>query len=109
MAFTLVPFASIDWEPGTHPLEKKKTLPRCGACLLQFEPGFADPSWCARSHVLYVVKGALGLEMDGHDAIVGPGECAVIDGGTRHRARNDGPETVVVFIVSDALADKVRR
>jgi len=108
MGFTHLPFASMDWEPGTHPLEKKKTSPGSSACLLQFVPGFADPNWCERDHVLYVIKGALGLEMDGRDTVIGPGECAVIDGGTRHRAKNVGAETVVVFVVSDGSASKAR-
>ena len=101
MPFTHVPLASMSWAPGTHPLEKKKTWPGCPASLLQFEAGFADPNWCERSHVFFVVKGSLGLEMDGRDVTIAAGECAILDGRTRHRAKNASGEALIVFAVSD--------
>ncbi len=102
MAFTRVPFASAAWEPGAHVLEKKKTWPGRDVSLLEFAAGFADPSWCERSHVLYVLKGTLGLELDAGEEVIGAGECAVLDAGTRHRAKNAGPDAVIVFVVSGA-------
>jgi len=101
MAFTRVPFGSMSWEPGGHRLEKKKTLLGRGVGLLEFAPGFADPHWCERSHVMFVVEGALELEFDEGMATLSAGQCGVLDRGTRHRAKNVGEEKAVVFVVSD--------
>jgi quercetin dioxygenase-like cupin family protein len=101
MAFTRVPFGSISWEPGAHPLEKKKTVPGRGVGLLEFAPGFADPKWCDRSHIFYVVEGTLDLEFDEGMATLSAGQCGILDRGTRHRARNAEAERTVVFVVSD--------
>jgi len=102
MAFTHLPLTSMPWAPGNHPLERKKTWPDSPVCLLEFEAGFADPNWCERNHVLYVLKGKLGLELEDQDVTIAAGECAVLDAPTRHRAKNAGLETLLVFVVSDA-------
>ena len=101
MAFTRVPFGSMDWERGNHALEKKKTLLGRGVGLLEFAPGFADPNWCDRSHVLFVVEGMLELEFDEGMATLSAGQCGVLDKGTRHRAKNPTEEKAIVFVVSD--------
>ena len=54
----------MPWEQGAHRLEKKKTLLGRGVGLLEFAPGFADPKWCERSHIMYVVEGSIELEFD---------------------------------------------
>lgn len=101
MAFTRVPFGSMPFEAGAHPLERKKTLLGRGVGLLEFGPGFADPKWCERSHVLFVVEGAIEIEFDEGLVTLSAGQCGVLDVGTRHRARNTGDETALVFVVSD--------
>jgi mannose-6-phosphate isomerase-like protein (cupin superfamily) len=95
-------FDALPWQQGGHPLEKKKLVEGRSVALLRFEPGFADPSWCERSHVFYVVAGTLDLELDGGEiARMCAGECAVLDRGTRHRARNAGAAPLTLFVVSD--------
>lgn len=101
MAFTRVPFGSMQWEPGSHRLEKKKTLLGRGVGLLEFAPGFADPKWCERSHIMYVIEGTVELEFDEGFVTLSPGQCGVLDRGTRHRAKNSGDEKAIVFVVSD--------
>jgi quercetin dioxygenase-like cupin family protein len=101
MAFTRVPFGSMPWEQGAHRFEKKKTLLGRGVGLLEFAPGFSDPEWCERAHVLYVLEGMLELEFDEGIATLSAGQCGVLDRGTRHRAKNPGDERAVVFVVSD--------
>jgi hypothetical protein len=108
MGFLHVPFTSMPWLPSDggrleveKTLERKKTCADPGVCLLGLAVGFSDPVWCERAHVLYVVEGAFGLELEDREAVLGPGECGVLDRGTRHRAKNAGNAPVVVFVVSD--------
>jgi len=104
MAATRIPFPAMPWtESPTHPLERKKAAPDRSAALLRFEPGFADPHWCQRSHVFHVLEGSLELELEeGEIQRLETGEASWVDSGTRHRARNPLPATAtVVFVVSD--------
>ena len=36
--------------------------------LLEFAPGFEDPNWCTRGHIIYVLEGVLELGLDGDSA-----------------------------------------
>ena len=103
MAFTRIPFPSLPFTQGGHPLERKKTGAHSSVAVLEFASGFADPNWCRRAHIVYVVQGRLTFEFEGGEESFGPGESCVIEAGTAHRARNDGPETVLTFIASDVL------
>jgi mannose-6-phosphate isomerase-like protein (cupin superfamily) len=106
MPVTVAPFDSLPWTPGAHPLERKKAQPGRGLAMLRFAPGFADPAWCERSHVMYVIDGVLELELAEGPLTLSAGQCVALDRGTRHRARNPGESDVTVFVVSDcALAD----
>ena len=90
---TRLPLSELPFSPSpTHPLEAKKVVPGFGAGLLRFAPGFSDPNWCERSHVLYVLE-----RMQAGDA-------CWVERGSAHRARNPGAEDTVVFIVSDVAA-----
>jgi quercetin dioxygenase-like cupin family protein len=93
-------FDEVPWVPGAHPLERKKG-PFDRVVLIEFAPGFCDPAWCHRSHVIYVVSGRLGLELESGTASVGSGQGVSLDAETPHRARNDGDIPVVAFVVSD--------
>jgi len=106
MAVTHVPFATMDWAPSpTHPLEHKKVAPGRSLALLRFEPGFADPNLCLRSHVLYVLQGVLDLQLEDRVERVAAGEACWLDRGSAHRAVNPGSEPAVVLIVSDVSAE----
>jgi mannose-6-phosphate isomerase-like protein (cupin superfamily) len=101
MAVTLGRFDVLSWDQGAHPLERKKVVPGRTVVLIEFAAGFADPIWCERSHVLYMVEGAIELELDNGSERIGFGQCAVVDRGTRHRAKNSGNTRAVAFVVSD--------
>jgi quercetin dioxygenase-like cupin family protein len=91
----------MPWEAGAHKLERKKSLTGRGVGLLEFAPGFADPNWCTRNHIMYVVEGELEFEFEEGIMSLSAGQCGVLDHGTRHRARNPTDETALVFVVSD--------
>jgi quercetin dioxygenase-like cupin family protein len=101
MALTRIAFPSMPWHPGGHPLEKKKTQAALPVALLEFAPGFSDPNWCERAHVLFVLEGTLELELADGVTRLAAGECGSVDRGTRHRARNPGEEPCVLFVLSD--------
>ena len=100
MSFTRLPFQSLEWIPGAHPLEKKKLVERHPVVLLEFAPGFEDPNWCERGHIIYVLDGVLELRLDHRTEQVCAGDACVIDPQTRHRANNPGRKPVRLFVVS---------
>jgi mannose-6-phosphate isomerase-like protein (cupin superfamily) len=101
MAVTLGRFDALAWQPGGHPLERKKAVANRNAVLLEFAPGFSDPFPCQRSHVLYVVEGTLELGLEDEVIAIEAGQCAIVEQGTFHRAANRGSSRTVVFVVSD--------
>src|SRR5438105_883433 len=96
LGFTSAPFA-----PGAHPLERKKA--HGAVALLEFAPGFEDPSWCARDHVIYVLEGELTVELEGGRRTVSAGDACVLRGAERHRAANAGPLPCRLFVVSASV------
>jgi mannose-6-phosphate isomerase-like protein (cupin superfamily) len=106
MAVTRIPLATMDWtQSPTHPLERKKVASGRSLALLRFEPGFADPNACDRSHVLYVLQGALELQLADRVERIAAGEACWVDRGSTHRARNPGGEPAVVLIISDVSTE----
>ncbi|MFN8627401.1 MAG: cupin domain-containing protein [Candidatus Binatia bacterium] len=100
MSFTYLPFASLAWTAGAHALEKKKLVDGQPAVLLEFAPGFEDPRWCERGHVIYVLNGTLDLVLEDRRERVPAGEGCVIEPNTRHRAANAGTLAVRLLVVS---------
>jgi mannose-6-phosphate isomerase-like protein (cupin superfamily) len=101
VAFTKIPLPALPFRQGSHPLERRKRAAHDAVAVLEFAAGFADPDWCRRAHVFYVMRGTLTLELEGSRETVAEGECCVLDGGTPHRASNEGADPVLVFAVSD--------
>lgn len=100
MSFTRLPFSSLGWTSGAHPLEKKKLVAGHPVVLLEFASGFEDPQWCVRGHVIYVLTGALELLLDERTEQLQAGDGCVLEQGTRHRAKNSGTEPVRLLVVS---------
>jgi quercetin dioxygenase-like cupin family protein len=99
-----IPFPSMDWQQGGHPLERKKTCPHAPVTLLEFEPGFRDPSWCRRGHAGYILAGALGMAYEDSTELLAEGEAFHIEAGTPHQAFNPGAVPVRLLIVSQEAA-----
>lgn len=100
-AATLTRFPELDWSPGGHPLEQKRAGGDRHLVLLRFQPGFADPNRCTRSHVLVVQEGVLTVELDDETLELRPGDALRLPRGTGHRALNRGSTDVLVLAVSD--------
>jgi quercetin dioxygenase-like cupin family protein len=100
MPFTRLPFTSLAWTPGGHPLEQKKLIEGSPVVLLEFAPGFEDPNWCENGHIIYVVEGTFELVLDSAVERIHAGESCVLDRGTRHKAKNPGSVPVRLFVVT---------
>ncbi len=100
MSFARIPFPSLDWQPGAHPLERKKTLDGKQVVLLEFAPGFEDPNWCERGHIIYVVEGSFGLILRDRLERMETGEACVLEQGTPHRAMNPGTRPVRLIVIA---------
>jgi quercetin dioxygenase-like cupin family protein len=100
MVWTHASFGEQAWSQGAHPLEQKKVAPP-GMVLLRFEPGFADPNWCSRSHVLFVVSGVLGVEFRDGNVVVPAGDAIQIPQGIEHRVAVVGSAETTLFAVSE--------
>ncbi|MFH0899626.1 MAG: cupin domain-containing protein [Pseudomonadota bacterium] len=98
MACTRIPFAALPWISGSHPLEKKKTDAERRVTVLEFAPGFADPSWCENGHAGLVLEGTLELETTDGVVRCSAGDAFVVDRGSRHRARNQAATPVRLFV-----------
>ncbi len=101
MSFAHLPFASLAWTPGAHPLEKKKLVDGQPVVLLEFGVGFEDPNWCERGHIIYTISGALELVLADATERLDAGDGCVLNPGTPHRARNPGPHPVRLLVVSN--------
>jgi len=100
MPFTRLPFTSLVWTSGAHPLERKKLIDGCPAVLLEFGPGFEDPNWCEHGHVIYVLEGTLELVLDSGTEQIRAGDGCVLDPNTPHRAKNPGTVPVRLFVAT---------
>lgn len=69
--------------------------------MLRFEPGFSDPNWCERSHVLFVTHGELAVELEEQTVTLGAGQALWLAPGTRHRVAVVGGQAALLLAVSD--------
>jgi quercetin dioxygenase-like cupin family protein len=100
MPFTRLPFTALHWSAGAHPLEKKKLVAGHPVALLEFAPGFEDPTWCVRGHIIYVLDGCLELVLDEGTERLQAGDGCILERGTRHRATNPGAVPLRLFVAS---------
>jgi quercetin dioxygenase-like cupin family protein len=101
MSCRVIDFEAVPWQPGAHPLERKKTAAEVAVTLLEFAPGFLDPTPCRRGHAAYVLEGEIALVLeDGCEVRAAAGGAFHLDPGTVHRARNPGTVPVRLFVYS---------
>jgi quercetin dioxygenase-like cupin family protein len=100
MAYVRIAWPQMPWIAGSDPRERKKSEAGHGVTMLEFAPGFVDPQWCDRGHVLLVLDGTLELELESGTERLAAGEAAVVDAGTRHRAANPTSAPARIFVVA---------
>ena len=101
MACRVIDFAAAPWQPGAHPLERKKVATDAPLTLLEFAPGFVDPNPCRRGHAAFILEGEIALVLeDGTEVRAIAGNAFYLDAGTVHRARNPGDRPARLFVYS---------
>jgi quercetin dioxygenase-like cupin family protein len=76
--------------------------------LVEFLPGFSDPNWCAKGHVLYVLEGVIESEYEDHISTRRAGEAYVLPPGMKHRSRNPftAPARLLIVDEGDSLSGR---
>jgi len=69
--------------------------------LVEFGPGFSDPGWCLKGHVVYLLEGELESEYEDGISSRRAGEAYIIPAGVKHRSRNPHAVPAVLLIVDE--------
>jgi quercetin dioxygenase-like cupin family protein len=97
-----VNFAALAWDGWASQVPARVKIARAAGKqvrLFEMGPGFVEPQWCTRGHIGYVVSGEYVTDLDGDTWIMHTGESFILPPGTRHRSRNAGSLSAVVFLV----------
>lgn len=71
--------------------------------LVEFLPGFDDPNWCAKGHVVFVLEGAVESRYQDGVTPRHAGEAYIIPPGIPHRSRNPHRVPARLLIVDDIV------
>ncbi|NNM68880.1 MAG: phosrestin [Gallionella sp.] len=96
-------FDALDWQDGISGARFKVFRSDTKQLrLLEFTSEFAEPDWCEKGHIGFVIQGE--LEIDFHGSIVrypqGSGIFIPAGSASAHKARSTTP-TVLLFLVED--------
>jgi quercetin dioxygenase-like cupin family protein len=100
-AVRVVDFESTGWTDRGAARLKELTAHGKRLRLVEFLPGFSDPDWCQKGHVVYVLEGAIDSEYEDGRASRRAGEGYVIPGGIKHRSRNPHGQPAKLLIVDE--------
>jgi len=68
--------------------------------LAEFTREFAEPDWCTKGHIGYVLEGQMEIDFDGEAIMLGPGDGLFIQPGDKHTAKVI-TDTAKVILVED--------
>lgn len=97
-----VDFASLGWNTWAGELPGRVKVAREAGQqvrLIELGPGFVEPDWCERGHIVYVVSGRYMQQVGTETWEMQTGQALILPPGTRHRSRNTGSLAAVVFVV----------
>ena len=99
-----VDFESLEWQTSL-PGARFKAFQQGNRTLrlLEFTQGFAEPDWCTKGHIGYVLEGQLDVDFDGRIVRYSAGNGLIIPAGaeSRHRA-SVLTQVVRLLLVEDA-------
>src|SRR5579859_479152 len=102
MAGYRVNFADLGWNSWAGELPGRVKYAREGGQqvrMMELGPGFVEPEWCERGHIVYVVSGRYMQQVENETWEMVAGQALILSPGTRHRSRNTGSLAAVVFVV----------
>ena len=94
-------FDSMPWvEVSDLARQKSVQLADRAIRILELKAGFAEPDWCQRGHVGFVIAGKLRIDIDGQEEVFSAGDGLLIPEGKKHRALPHD-ENVTLFLVDE--------
>lgn len=102
MAGHKVDFAALGWSRWAGELPGRVKVARAEGQqlrMMELGPGFVEPDWCERGHIVYVVSGRYMQQVGDETWEMQAGQALILAPGTRHRSRNTGSLAAVVFVV----------
>lgn len=115
MAGYRVDFTALDWNSWAGELPGRVKVAREGGQqlrMIELGPGFVEPDWCERGHIVYVVSGHYMQQVGAESWEMQAGQALILSPGTRHRSRNTGSLAATVFVVDlddpTATTDEVK-
>ena len=102
MAGHKVDFSALGWNSWAGELPGRVKVAREDGRqirLIELGPGFVEPDWCERGHIVYVVSGRYMQQVGDETWEMQAGQALILPPGTRHRSRNTGSLAAVVFVV----------
>jgi quercetin dioxygenase-like cupin family protein len=79
-------FGSMSWETPTEGV-RFKSYEQNGKKLrlVEFTKEFAEPDWCTKEHIGYILEGKMEIDFDGKVIRFGPGDGVFILAGEEHK------------------------
>ena len=69
--------------------------------LAEFGKEFAEPDWCTKGHIGYVLEGQLEIDFDGNVISFGPGDGLFIPAGEEHKHKGRVLSDVARIIMAE--------
>ena len=81
-----IDFESMPWEsPAVGAKVKAYEQNGRKLRLVEFTREFAEPVWCTKGHIGYILEGQLEINFDGKIVVFGPGDGLLIPPGEKHK------------------------
>ena len=96
-----IDFESMPWEsPAVGAKVKAYEQNGRKLRLVEFTREFAEPVWCTKRHIGYILEGQLEINFEGKIVVFGPGDGLFIPPGEKHkhigRALTDSVKIILV-------------
>ena len=99
-----IDFESMPWESPVVGA-KVKAYEQNGRKLrlVEFTREFAEPVWCTKGHIGYILEGQLEINFDGKIVVFGPGDGLFIPPGEKHKHIGRALTDVVKIILVEDI------
>jgi len=99
-----IDFESMPWEsPAVGAKVKAYEQNGRKLRLVEFTREFAEPVWCTKGHIGYILEGQLEINFDGKIVVFGPGDGLFIPPGEKHKHIGRALTDVVKIILVEDI------